>query len=382
MTRIGIVAGEQSGDLLGAGLVNAFIKMKPDTIFEGIGGQHLQAAGVKIYYPVEKLAVMGVSEVFKHYFSLRRIRNDLCEYFLNNPPDVFIGVDAPDFNFWLEKKLRDKGIKTVHFISPSIWAWREYRVSSIRKCTDLMLTLFPFESDIYKKHNVCSKYVGHPLADQLPFLPDRNGANDELGLITGQINIGILPGSRTSEINKITPAFLQAAKKITKRFDHLQFITSLNNPGLEDQFNKIKSQIAEELPISVFVNQSHKVIEASDILLIASGTATLEAMIMNKPMVVGYKVNWLTYYLVRLLAKIPYVSLPNILSNKFIVPECLQNECNADRLSAELSAWITDKKRKEALEQSFTSITESLRMDANNVAAQAIIELLGTKNES
>jgi len=376
MMRIGIVAGEQSGDLLGAGLVNAIIKIKPDTLFEGIGGQHLRAAGVKIHYPMEKLAVMGISEVFRHYLSLRQIRDELCDYFLSNPPDIFIGVDAPDFNFWLERKLRDQGVKTVHFISPSIWAWREYRVRKIRESTDLMLTLFPFEPDIYQKHHVCAKYIGHPLADQLPFEPDRNRASDELGLQTGKINIGILPGSRNTEIDKISPAFLAAAKKLNKEFENLQFITSLNNPRLKIQFEKIKKQIAADLPVLVFINQSHKLIEASDILLVASGTATLEAMLLKKPMVVGYKVHWLTYYMARLLLNIPYVSLPNILANKSIVPECLQEECNADRLSAEISAWISDKQRIQKLEKLFTTISGSLRMNANNVAAQTIIELL------
>ena len=362
--------------MLAAGLVSKIKKICPEAFFEGIGGTCMEATGVKICFPLEKIAAIGISQALIRGFSIHRTRRALYQHFLDNKIDIFIGVDAPDFNFWLEKRFRKIGVKTVHFISPSVWAWREYRLKKIRQCTDLMLSVFPFEEALYRKYQIPVQYVGHPLANQLPKIPDQTSALARLQLSTDKTTIALLPGSRQSEVKHLTPVFLETAVKLAAEYPELQFITSLTSEAFEARFLQLKAQIAPQLSIKIFINDSHKVIEASDLLLLASGTVTLEAMLLHKPMVVAYKTGWFNYYLLKNLVQLPYVSLPNILAGRFVVPECLQKDCHAQKLVAELLAWLKDRQRIQQTKVLFKEIGETLRKNASHEGAKAVLGLL------
>jgi lipid-A-disaccharide synthase len=376
MIRIGLVAGEASGDILGAGLIQEIKNNIENISVEGIGGERLSDAGMNILYPMERLSVMGFTEVLGRYKELKKMREDLITYFIKSPPDVFIGIDAPDFNLGLEQTLRNAGIKTVHYVSPSVYAWREYRVKNIKNSVDLMLNLFPFESDIYRKHHVVSRFVGHPLADKISSDININESRKELGLPTGKTVVAILPGSRLSEIKKITTPLLQAALLSNKTNNNLHFVSSFVNEKTMNCFNEIKKEIAPELIVNVFVDKTHSVMASSDIIVLASGTATLEAMLFNKPMIVVYRLSWLTHLIVKLLAKIPYASLPNILAGKRIVPEYLQYQCTAKNISEELNDLLSSDQKREKMKKEFSTLTTKLRKGADKQAAKAVIELL------
>ncbi len=376
MIRIGLVAGEASGDTLGAGLINELSKHFEDISIEGIGGDKLAKAGMKMLYPMERLSVMGLTEVLGRYNELKGIRNNLIDHFIKNPPDVFIGVDAPDFNLFLEKKLREAGIKTVHYVSPSVYAWREYRVKKISKAVDLMLNLFPFESEIYKKYNIKNKYVGHPLADLISKEIDVIQARIELGLPEDKTIIALLPGSRLNEIKKIAPPLLNAAMISKEQNINLYFVCGLVNERTSTCFEEIKKEVAPDLEVDVHINRTHRVMEAADIIMLASGTATLEAMLFNKPMIVAYRLSWLTHLIVKLLAKIPYASLPNILAGKRIVPEYLQYDCTAENLSSELNNLLISEDKIAKMKKEFSSLSAQLRKGADKQAADAVMELI------
>lgn len=375
MIRIGLVAGEASGDMLGAGLVQELIKQNIDISIEGIGGEKLAATGMNILYPMERLSVMGFTEVLGRYRELKKIRDELINYFIINPPDIFIGVDAPDFNLAIEQALREAGIKTVHYVSPSVYAWREYRVKKIAKAADLILSLFPFESEIYNKYNIVNRYVGHPLADQISGNTNALQVRKEFNIPDEKKIIALLPGSRISEIKKITGPLLNAARLSKKKNTDLYFISGLVNEKTAAYFEEIKQDIAPDLEVDIYINKTHKVMEAADIILLASGTATLEAMLFNKPMVVTYKLSWLTYIIVKLLAKIPYASLPNILANKKIVPECLQYDCTAEKISNELDNLLISDEKNNEMRKEFTKLSSQLRKNASKQAAAAVLEL-------
>lgn len=376
MLRIGIVAGEASGDLLGAGLIEALSKTISDFTLEGIGGDKLVKTGMNILYPMERLSVMGIIEVLGRYKELKKIQLDIRDYFITNPPDVFIGIDAPDFNLWLEKELRKAGITTVHYVSPSVWAWREYRVKKIKKAVDLILTLFPFESAIYDKYGIPNQYVGHPLADKLADEPDKSAARNELDLPIDKTIVALLPGSRSSEIKTITGPLLQAAE-ITKRSDQeLHFISGFVNEESLNQFKVIKNKLVPNMIVDMYIAKTHRVMEAADVIMLASGTATLEAMLLKKPMVVAYRLSWVTYIIVKMLANIPYASLPNILAGKKIIPECLQADCTPEILSSELQKILSSGDEILKLESRFSELSQQLRRNANEQAAKAILELL------
>ena len=376
MIRIGLVAGEASGDNLGAGLIRELIKYNEEIQVEGIGGIKLSELGMNILYPMERLSVMGFTEVLGRYRELKKMRNDLIEYFINNPPDVFIGVDAPDFNLGLEEDLRNKGIKTVHYVSPSVYAWREYRVKNIKKSVDLMLNLFPFESDIYKKHRVINRYVGHPLADKIKSVDDVSLSRKELNIASDKVVIALLAGSRASEIKKLTKPLLQAALLSKKTNNNLCFTSSFINEKSLKQFNSIKKNVAPELEVITFVDKTHAVMSASDIIVLASGTATLEAMLFNKPMIVVYRLSWLTHLIVKMLARIPYASLPNILAGKRIVPEYLQYQCTAGNISNELNSLLSSGEKKDEMKRNFSGLSDQLRKGADKQAAKAVMELI------
>jgi lipid-A-disaccharide synthase len=376
MVRIGIVAGEASGDMLGAGLIKELEKKTEALSIEGIGGIKLVTTGMKVLYPMERLSVMGITEVAGRYFELKNIRDNLLKHFIQHPPDIFIGIDAPDFNLWLEKELRKAGIKTVHYVSPSVWAWREYRVKKIRMAADLVLSLFPFEAAIYNKYGVPNRYVGHPLADNITSTPNISAARSDLNIPREKTVIALLPGSRLSEIKRIASPLLKAAVLSQTTNPNLYFISGLIDEKALNYFTEIKNKVAPELELNISVGNTHRIMESADFIMLASGTATLEAMLFNKPMVVAYKLSYLTHLIVKLLAKIPYASLPNILAGKMLVPECLQSRCTPEILSSELNKLLGSDEQSEQMKMEFSKLSDQLKKNADLQAADAILELL------
>jgi lipid-A-disaccharide synthase len=380
MVRVGLVAGEASGDMLGAGLINELNKKIKGLSVEGIGGEKLAASGMSVLYPMERLSVMGFTEVLGRYFELKSIRDDLLAHFIKNPPDIFIGIDAPDFNLWLEKELRQAGIKTAHYVSPSVWAWREYRAKKIHLAVDLILNLFPFETAIYNKYGVPNRYVGHPLADKIPERPNPQAARTELSLPQNTTVIALLPGSRLTEIKRIAGPLLKAATLSQRSNSSLYFISGLINKKALNLFIEIKNKVAPDLNVNMIVGNTHRIMEAADIIMLASGTATLEAMLYKKPMVVAYRLSFLTHLIVKVLAKIPYASLPNILAGKMLVPECLQSKCTPEILSFELNKLLESDEQTQKMKIEFTALSSQLRKNADLQAANAILELIEGDN--
>lgn len=378
MLRIGIVAGEESGDLLGASLIESLKEKNINFELTGIGGNKLIEAGCNSLFPIGKLSVMGLVEVIGHYFELLSIRNKLKKYFLKNPPDIFIGVDSPDFNFSLEHSLRKAGIKTVHYVSPSIWAWREYRLKKIKKSVDLLLTLFPFEVDYYSGKNIPAVFVGHPLAEKIKLNTDKIAARKKLGLPVDKYIIAIMPGSRINEINYHTEPFALAVEKCSNKINDLHIIAGLTNENMAALFkSRLKSSVPG-LPVNIVTGKAHDVMESADVILLASGTVALEAMLLKRPMVVAYKLNRITYEIAKRMVNIPYVSLPNILAGQKIVPECLQKECNPDILYKELMHWKEDQQSVLKLEQKFLEIHKKLIPPSKFSACDAVIKLIDT----
>lgn len=375
MLTIGMVAGEISGDNLGASLIKELKKQSPDIKLLGIGGEGLAGEGMDVLYPMERLSVMGITEVLGRYKELWVERKKILNYFLANPPDVFIGVDAPEFNLWLEKELKAAGIKTVHFVSPSVWAWRQGRIKAIKASVDLMLTLFPFESEFYVKHKVNHQYIGHPLANSIQLEPNIKEARERLSIDKTEKVLALLPGSRRNEIKQLASVFLQTARRCVNDNPNLKLIYAANNKKNAELFKSIKQEIAKDLNITIFINQAGDVMQAADAILIASGTATLEAMLYKKPMVVAYKVSWVTYLVLRAMVKIPYAALPNILAKKKLVPEYLQQECTVENLYSDIKAMLK-KSSEEDLLGEYISIHKTLRCDTYKIAANAVYELV------
>jgi len=373
--RIGIVAGELSGDLLGAGLIRAMRAQHPNAVFEGIAGPQMLAAGCSSRYPIEILSVMGLVEVIKHYRQIKRCRDELRDYFLNNPPDVFIGIDAPDFNFGLEYALKSAGIPTVHYVSPSVWAWREYRLRKIAKSCDLMLTLLPFEAAYYQRHQIPVKFVGHPLADEIPLENDKSTARKNLGLELNKQWLAILVGSRHTEVSKLAQPFLQTAQILSKKYPNLHFIVPLASESLKILFNQYVAEFKIKLPLTLLVGQSRQAMAAADVVLMASGTATLEAMLLKRPMVVAYRLATLTYWLAKPLVRITHFSLPNLLAQETLVPEFLQHDVVPEKLGTAVSNWFDHPEKVETLQARFLELHHQLRQSASKQAAQAVLSL-------
>jgi len=376
MLRIGIVTGEPSGDTLGANLISELNKKVKNISIEGVGGKRLAKKNMSILFPMDKLSVMGFTEVLPRYFELKKIREELIRHFLKNPPDIFIGIDAPDFNLFLEKKLRMAGIKTVHYVSPSIWAWRANRIKKIKESVDLVLNLFPFEADIYNKYNIPNKFIGHPLADKLPQVPNIGLARKKLDIPENKKVIALLPGSRITEIKRIGVPILKAALMAQSSHNDLFFVSAFIDEKSYEIFEELKNSIAPDLKIKIYLDKTHRVIESADIILLASGTVSLEAMLLKKPMIVAYKLSWPTYFIIKLLAKIPHAGLPNILAGKEIVPECLQFRCRPKILASELDKLLNSDKNKKKLVSLFTKISFQLRKNADTQAADAILKVL------
>lgn len=376
MLRIGIVAGEASGDFLGGHLISSLKKINPRTEITGIGGKLMEDAGCKCIYPVEELSVMGITEVLRKYTGLASIRAHIKNYFLENPPDVFIGIDAPDFNFSLERALKKNGIRTIHYVSPSVWAWREYRLKSIASCTDLMLTLFPFEVSIYEKYGIAARFVGHPLASEIPMESDKLAARNTLELPDNKPVIALFPGSRPVELDKLVIPFLETANWCSNRQENIHCISNLVNVHDCEYVQKWIRKISPDLNISVFSGRSHTVMAAADVILLASGTASLEAMLIKRPMVVAYKVNWLTYQIARRLIRVPYVSLPNILAGRKIVMEYLQHDCRPDIMGKEIINLLNDERKVREMISEFRILHKKISAEPDQNIATAILDFI------
>ena len=326
--RIGIIAGEASGDILASGLMRAILEQYPETQFEGIAGPLMIEAGCKAIYPAEKLSVMGLVEVLAHYRELSGIRKELIRHFIDNPPDVFIGIDAPDFNLGVEAALKEAGIGTIHYVSPSVWAWRQYRLGKISRAVDLILTLFPFEARFYENHNISVKYVGHTLADEIDLDIDLGDARKNLNLEvqTGHSVIAVLPGSRMSEVTRLSRPFIETLLQCLKGHPDLLFTIPFVNQKTRRIFEQELNQQTIKDPVArshfiLFDGRSREVMAAANAVLLASGTAALEAMLLKKPMLVAYKLAPLTYWIAKRLLQVPYYSLPNLLAGEYLVEE-------------------------------------------------------------
>jgi lipid-A-disaccharide synthase len=375
--RIGILAGESSGDILGAGLMQALLADYPDIFFEGIGGPLMAAQGLKSQVPMERLSVMGLVEPLKRLPELLRIRRAVIRHFILNPPAVFIGIDSPDFNLGIELKLRAAGIRTVHYVSPSVWAWRRRRINKIARAVDLVLTLFPFEADFYNKHQVPVCFVGHPLADLIPLHPDKLLARKALQLPDNGKVLALLPGSRAGEVARLGPVFLQAAALLVQQDPVLQVVLPCATPGcrvLLEQMPQYRNLLASGR-LRVLDGSSRMAMQAADAVLLASGTATLEALLLKLPMLVCYRMASLSYAIISRLLKVPYFSLPNLLAGEKLVDELVQTEVQPEVLAEKMQQLLADSDNR-SLQARYQAIHQTLRREASKRAAEAVLKLL------
>lgn len=384
---IGMVAGETSGDMLGAGLMQAIRQRYPDARFAGVGGPLMLAQGFESITPMERLSVMGFVEPLGRLPELLRLKRDLVELLVSERAAVFIGIDSPGFNLRLEQNLHDAGIKTVHYVSPSVWAWGEGRIKKIARAIDLVLALFPFESDIYQQHGIPVHCVGHSLADRIVPGQDqtllRQQARASLALPDTVPVLCLMPGSRKDEVQRLAPVFIAAALLCLAQKPDLQFVIPCANERRREQIDGMLTQALADAPaalqaFTVIDGRSHEAMQASDLVLLASGTATLEALLLKRPMVVCYRLSALTWALARRLVKIPFISLPNLLAGRELVPELLQDQVTAPIVSAEVLAWLDDPARQDSLYDAFERIHQSIRLDADQQAATAVARLLDT----
>jgi lipid-A-disaccharide synthase len=386
MPKIAIVAGEASGDMLGYHLMQALIAERSDLTFIGIAGPKMIGLGAKSLYPMERLSVRGYVEVLKHLFGLIKLRKNLLVQLIEEKPDVFIGIDAPDFNFWLEKKLKSKGIPTIHYVSPSIWAWRKGRIRKIKRAVTHMLALFPFEQAVYENSKIPVDYIGHPLADVLPLEPQVAQTRALLKINTGTIVIAMLPGSRQSEVSQHASLFVETALLIQKEYEEtqtniVQFLVPLITRETRNIFQKaIDAMIATHpetnLNMQIMFGHAHDAMEAADIVIVASGTATLEAALLKKPMVITYRMPFLSWQILKRMKYLPYVGLPNILAGKFLVPELLQKDATPQKLAETTLKLLGDKNHQKELKQAFTEIHLILKQNSAQKAAKAILSYL------
>lgn len=374
--RIGIVAGETSGDMLGAGLITALKAIDPNITIEGIAGHRMIEAGCKMICPMDRISVMGFIEPLRHLPDILHARRQLLRYFIQNPPDIFVGIDAPDFNLSIELKLKKLGVKTVHYVSPTVWGWRQGRIHKIKRAVDLMLTLFPFETEIYEKNQVPVQFVGHPLADAIPLDYEQWRARKALKLpVEGKI-LAILPGSRKLELKNLAEQFIQTASWCRDHEPTLQIITAMVNKNRRRQFENILQRVAPDLPIQIYDEKSQTVIAASDVLLLASGTVTLEGLLFEKPMVVAYKMARMTFQVMKRLVKVKNFALPNLIAGRPIVPEFLQKEVSPIVMGPILLGYLNNPDQTGRLAAEFLEIHKLLKHNANESAARAILDCL------
>jgi lipid-A-disaccharide synthase len=375
--RIAMVAGEPSGDVLAAGMVAELKRLYPDAIIEGIGGPNMQAQGFHSLFDMETLSVMGLVEVLSHLPAILKVKKALLAYFSDNPPDIFVGIDAPDFNLRVEKELKSNGIKTIHYVSPTIWAWREKRVHKIAKAAGRVLGLFPFEQQVYDKYDVPYTFVGHTMADSIALTPDQQASRNTLNLPIDKAVLAVLPGSRRGEVDTLLPIFIETMEKIAAQRPDIEFVIPAANAHRLEQINgmlKEANNASERLPIHVTEGTSRDAMIASNVILLASGTATLEAMLCKRPMVVAYKLSPITYKIMQRLYKAPFFALPNLLANEALVPELLQEDVNPDTLSQHALTYF-DSDNTDLISR-FTDLHHTLKCNADKTAAQAVVEEL------
>ncbi len=372
-----IVVGEHSGDTLGAGLMSALQKVYPHAKFVGIGGAKMEKLGFESLFAMDELAVMGLVEVLGRLRRLLHVRKTLVNYFTANKPDVFIGIDAPDFNIGLELRLKAQAIKTVHYVSPSVWAWREKRIFKIAKATDMVLSLLPFEKAFYDKHQVPCTFVGHPLADDIAMVSDKQQARATLNLPSAAKILALMPGSRGGELSRLLAPFFQSARQLQQEDENLLLIAPMVSEKRAEQFNALKAELAPDLTIELIIDKTQTVMAASDCLLTASGTVTLEAALIKRPMVICYKFNTLTHLLAKWLVKLEWFSLPNLLMNKSLVPELLQDAVCPENIVPLVKARLYQDQSQ--LNESYIAIHQQLKCDASAQAAKAVLALLPTE---
>ena len=377
---IAIIAGEVSGDILGAGLIHALKARYPQAKFIGIGGERMIAEGFETLFDMEELSVMGLVEVLKHLPRLLKIRRSIIEQLSALKPDVFIGIDAPDFNLDVELKLKQRGIKTIHYVSPSVWAWRQKRVYKIAAATNLVLAFLPFEKAFYDRFNVPCRFIGHTMADAIPLKPNREEACQLLNLDSTQRYVAMLVGSRGAEVEFLSEPFLQTAQLLHQRYPDVKFLVPLINQKRRQQFEQIKQRVAPELDMILLDGNARAAMIAAEATLLASGTAALEAMLCKSPMVVGYRMKPFTYFLAKRLVKTQYISLPNLLADEMLVPELIQEDCNPTNLAEKLSLYLSEDKsavqNRHVLLQRFAELHQRIQCNADQQAAQAVIDLL------
>ena len=377
---IAIIAGEVSGDILGAGLIHALKARYPHAKFIGIGGERMIAEGFETLFDMDELSVMGLVEVLKHLPRLLKIRRSIIEQLSALKPDVFIGIDAPDFNLDLELKLKQRGIKTIHYVSPSVWAWRQKRVYKIAAATNLVLAFLPFEKAFYDRFNVPCRFIGHTMADAIPLKPNREEACQLLNLDSTQRYVAMLVGSRGSEVEFLSEPFLQTAQLLHQRYPDVKFLVPLINQKRRQQFEQIKQRVAPELDMILLDGNARAAMITAEATLLASGTAALEAMLCKSPMVVGYRMKPFTYFLAKRLVKTKYISLPNLLADEMLVPELIQEDCNPTKLAEKLSLYLSEDKSavqtRHVLLQRFAELHQMIQCNADQQAAQAVIDLL------
>jgi lipid-A-disaccharide synthase len=376
--KIGIVAGEASGDILAAGLIKQLKKRYPNATFEGIAGPKMQSQGCQSLFDMEELSVMGLVEVTSRIRRLLLVRKSMLHHFLANPPDVFIGVDAPDFNLGLELKLKKQGIKTVQYVSPTVWAWREKRIFKIAKATNLVLSIFHFEKQVYDKHHIPCEFVGHTMADDIAIKPDKQKARHALQLREDEIVLALLPGSRKREVDTLLDVFIQSCLLLKSNVKELKVLIPVVNRQRKDQVNDYIQTHKPDLSIQVVIGHAREVMIASDAVLLASGTATLEAMLCKKNMVTAYKLSGLTYQMMRWLYKAKYFALPNVLADEKLIPELLQDDVTAETISELLLPMLTAQSgdEQQALIAKFEILHESLKKDADVQSATAVANLI------
>ncbi|MFC0444694.1 lipid-A-disaccharide synthase [Pseudidiomarina halophila] len=382
---IAVIAGEHSGDLLGAGLLRELRQRQPNIEFIGVGGPLMEAEGLTSLVPMDDLAVMGLAEVLGRLRTLLAHRKFLITTFLERQPDLFIGVDAPDFNLPVAKRLKAAGIPTMHYVSPSVWAWRQGRIKGIKQSVDHVLCLLPFEKEFYDKHQLPATFVGHPLADSIPLEWDQKQARQDINLTASDVEqrqvVALLPGSRAGEIARLGPVFLQAAQQYLQRHPQTLFISPMISAARAEQFRTLQQQLAPELPLKLIDGQSRTAMAAADALVLTSGTVTLEAMLIKRPMVVAYRFNWLTYQIMRHMFKAPFFSLPNLLAGRELVPELLQSEVNPETIVKALERQLAAADHG-GLITTFTELHQQLRRDADKVSAEVALSLVTEGNSS
>ncbi|MCB1922234.1 MAG: lipid-A-disaccharide synthase [Gammaproteobacteria bacterium] len=376
--RIGIIAAEPSADLLAAGLMDALRHRLPQVSFEGIAGPLMRQSGIDVWEDMDSISVMGLVEVVPHLRRLLQLRARILQRWRDTPPAAFIGVDAPDFNLTVEMRLREQGVPTVHYVSPTVWVWRTGRVRKMRRAIDLLLTIFPFEGEFLQRYGMHATYVGHPLAWEMPLDPDKDAALRAFDLDPSRPVLAVLPGSRRGEVSRIAPAFVETAQRLQAEIPGLQVVLPLINATTRDMLETIRAAHAPGLECTVSVGDARVAMAAADVVLVASGTATLECLLSKRPMVVGYKVSPATYRIVRLfrLLKVKHVALSNLLAGEGLAPELIQDACTPDRLVPALKTFFDDADTRAHIAGRYRHIHEGMRMDTNSVAADAVIALL------